>query len=101
MSCDPTICISDITDHLPLVLSIEDIDQYKAPKTKIQTRKLNTKKMETLNDKINEIDWTNVLNEKDANESFNTFHEFLNNQLNEIAPITTIEVSGKKPYPQG
>ena len=96
MSFDPTICISDISDHLPLVLSIEDIDPYRAPKTKIQTRKLNTKKMETLNNKINEIDWTNELKDKDANESFNILHEFLNNELNEIAPVTTIEVSGKK-----
>ena len=96
MSFDPTICISDISDHLPLVLSIEDIDPYRAPKTKIETRKLNTKKMETLNNKINEIDWTNELKDKDTNESFNILHEFLNNQLNEIAPVTTIEVRGKK-----
>ena len=39
MAFDPTICISDISYHLPLVLSIEDIDPYRAPKTKIQTRK--------------------------------------------------------------
>ena len=43
MSYEPTICISDISDHLPLVLSIDNIDPFKAPKTKIQTRKLDTK----------------------------------------------------------
>ena len=52
--------------------------------------------MATLNTKINEIDWTNELIEKDANESFNTLHTFLSTQLNEIAPVTTIEVSRKK-----
>ena len=31
MSFDPTICISDISDHLPLVVRIEDIDLYRAP----------------------------------------------------------------------
>ena len=36
------------------------------------------------------------MNEKDANDSFNIFHEYLNNQLNEIAPITTIEISSHK-----
>ena len=96
MSFDPTICISDISDHLSLVLSIEDTDLYRAPKTKIQTRELDTKNMETLNDRINEIDWTNELNVKDASESFNTLHNFLNTQLNVIAPVTTIEVSDKK-----
>ena len=96
MSYDPIICINDISDHLPLVLSIKDIDPYKAPQTKIQTRKLDTKKMETLNNRINNIDGTNELNAKDANESFSTLHSFLNTQLNAIAPVKTIEVSDKK-----
>ena len=87
MSYDPTICISNISDHLPLVVSINDIDPYKAPKTKIHTRKLDTKKMETLNNRIQNIDWTNELNTKDANESFNTLHNFLSTQLNDIAPV--------------
>ena len=52
MPYEPTICISDISDHLPLVLSIDNIDPFKAPKTKIHTRKLDTKKMEILNNRI-------------------------------------------------
>ena len=96
MSFEPTICISDISDHLPFVLSIKNLDPYKAPKTKIQTRKLDIKKITTINDKIKQIDWNTVLEEKSVNDSFNTFHEYLNNQLNETAPIATIEISSHK-----
>ena len=64
--------------------------------TKIQTRKLDMKKMTLINDKIKQTDWNTILNEKDANDSFKLFHEYLNNQLNEIAPITTIEISSHK-----
>ena len=52
MSFEPTICINDISDHLPLVLSLKNINPYKAPKTKIQTRKLDMNKMTLINDKI-------------------------------------------------
>ena len=96
MAFHPTICITDISNHLPLVLNLENIDPYKAPKTKIQTRKLDSKKMTTLNNKINETNWTKEMDRKDANDSFNTLHKFLSTQLNEIAPVTTVKVSGKK-----
>ena len=69
MSYEPTICISDISDYLPLVLSIDNIDPFKAPKTKIHTRKLDTKKMEILNSRIQDVDWTTILHDKDANEA--------------------------------
>ena len=96
MSYEPTICISDISDHLPLVLSIDNIDPFKAPKTKIHTRKLDTKKMEILNNRIQDVDWTTVLHDKDANESLNTLHKFLGDKLNDIVPVKTFEVSDKK-----
>ena len=96
MSYEPTICISDISDHLPLVLSIDNIDPFKAPNTKIYTRKLDNKKMETLNTRIQEVDWTTVLHDKKANESLNTLHKFLSDQLDDIAPVKTFEVSDKK-----
>ena len=96
MSYEPTICISDISDHLPLVLNIDNIDPFKVPKTKIQTRKLDTKKMELLNNRIQDMNWTTILHDKDANESFNTLHKIFGDQLNDIAPVKTLEVSDKK-----
>ena len=96
MSYEPIICISDISDHLPLVLSIDNIDPFKAPKTKICTRKLDNKKMETLNNRFQDVDWTTDLHDKDANESFNTLYNFLSDQLNDIAPVKMFEVSDKK-----
>ena len=96
MTYEPTICISDISDHLPLVLCIDNIDPFRAPKTKIYTRKLDRIKMETLNTRIQDVDWITALHDKNANESFNTLHKLLSDQLNDIAPVKTFEVSDKK-----
>ena len=42
--------------------------------------------MEIINKRIQDVDWTTILHDKDANESFNTLHKFLGDQLNDIAP---------------
>ena len=96
MEYEPTICISDISDHLPLVLSINNMYPYKLPKTKIETRKLDNKKMATLNNKILNVDWTTRLGNMDANESFNNLHNYISDQLNVIAPIKTFAINDKK-----
>ena len=74
MSFEPTICISDISDHLSLVINIKNLDPFKAPNTKLQTRKLDTNKISPINDKMKEINWNTELKEKNANDSFNIFH---------------------------
>ena len=96
MDYEPTICISDISDHLPLVININNMYPYKLPKTKIETRKLDNNKMATLNNRIQSVDWSTELRDMDANESFNNLHSYISNQLNDIAPIKTFAFNDKK-----
>ena len=96
MDYEPIICISDISDHLPLVLSINNMHPYKLPKTKIETRKLDNNKMATLNNRIQNVDWTTKFIDMDANESFNNLHNYISDQLNDIAPIKTFAINDKK-----
>ena len=96
MDYEPTICISDISDHLPLVININNMYPYKLPKTKIETRKLDNNKMATLNNRIQSVDWSTKLRDMDANESLNNLHSYISNQLNDIAPIKTFAFNDKK-----
>ena len=96
MDYEPTICISDISDHLPLVININNMNPYKLPKTKIETRKLDNNKIATLNNRIQSVDWSTELRDMDANESFNNLHSYISNQLNDIAPIKTFAFNDKK-----
>ena len=96
MDYEPIICISDNSDHLPLVLSINNMYPYKLPKTKIKTRKLDNNKMATLNNRIQSVDWSTKLIDLDANESFNNLHNYISDQLNDIAPIKTFAINDKK-----
>ena len=93
---EPTICISDISDQLPLVININNMYPYKLPKTKIETRKLDNNKMATLNNRIQSVDWSTKVRDMDANESFNNLHSYISNQLNDIAPIKTFAINDKK-----
>ena len=93
---EPTICISDISDHLPLVININNMYPYKLHKTKIETRKLDNNKMATLNNRIQSVDWSTKVRDMDANESFNNLHSYISNQLNDIAPIKTFAINDKK-----
>ena len=68
------IGISDISDHLPLILNIDNINPYKKAARNITTRTLDSKNMELLNERIMNEDWERMLNGKNTNESFTMFH---------------------------
>ena len=96
MDYEPTICISDISYHLPLVLSINNMHPLKLPQTKIEPENSKHNKMITLDDRIQNVEWPTKLMHKDANESFNNLHNYISDQLNDIAPIKTFPTNDKK-----
>ena len=90
------IGISDISDHLPLVLNIKNLNPYKKIAKHITTRKLDIKKMKQINDKMAIEDWEKLLENKDTNESFTLFHETLQKHIHDIAPLKTFKIPAKR-----
>ena len=69
--------ISDISDHLPLILNISNLNPYRKAAMNITTRKLDTKKMELLNERIRSENWEAMLHNRYTNDSFTTFHNIV------------------------
>ena len=88
--------ISDISDHLPLILNIKNLNPYKKTVKHITTRKLDTEKMNQINDRMKVENWEELLHNKDTNESFTIFHNTLQKHINDIAPIKTIKIPPKR-----
>ena len=88
------IWIDDISDHLPILITIPNIDVYKKIPTKVTTRALNDQKIKQLNEALNEQDWTK-LHSMDLNEAYEQFHQTLQSVLDKVAPIKTLTISGK------
>ena len=90
------IGISDISDHLPLILNIKNLNPYKKTAKHITTRKLDTEKMNQINERMKVENWEELLQNKDTNESFTIFHNTLQKHINDIAPIKTIKIPPKR-----
>ena len=90
------IGISDISDHLPLILNIKNLNPYKKTAKHITTRKLDTEKMNQINERMKVENWEELLQNKDTNESFTIFHNTLQKQINDITPIKTIKIPPKR-----
>ena len=90
------IGISDISDHLPLILNIDKLNPYKEIAKNITSRKLDTDKMNTLNERIKAENWEELLYNKNTNESFTIFHNTIQKPLNDIAPIKTVRIPPKR-----
>ena len=80
------IAISDISDHFPCIVNIMGTQLFKKKKSVITTRGLNTRKIEQIKTKLNQINWNEELIHKDTSDAFDTFHEELLNTLDSIAP---------------
>ena len=89
------IWIDDISDHLPILITIPNIDIYKKIPTKVTTRAINDQKIKQIKEELNEQDWTN-LQTMDLNDAYELFQQTLQTVLDKIAPIKTFTISGKK-----
>ena len=90
------IAISDISDHFPCIVNIMGTQLFKKKKSVITTRGLNTRKIEQIKTKLNQINWNEELIHKDTSDAFDTFHEELLNTLDSIAPYHEVIIARNK-----
>ena len=67
------ILISDISDHLPCLITVKKSSLFEKSPTKITTRGLNENKMNTINDRLSEVNWHELFQSKDMDQQYNTF----------------------------
>ena len=90
------IIVSDLSDHFPCILNVKNTNLFKKKQATIQTRGLNPSKIENIKKKLSQVNWNELLADKTTDNSFDTFHQFLTDTMDEIAPYHTVKISQKK-----
>ena len=93
---EANIGISDISDHLPLILKSHQPKLYKKQPLTFTTRAINEEKCGAINTRLQTIDWENELNSKSTNEAYTCFHTKMQEILNTEAPIQTMKIKTSK-----
>ena len=90
------IAISDISDHLPVVMTSYQPKLYKKQPLKITTRVLNDENCHRIVESIKQLDWAQLLEDKSTNEAYACFHQKTQETLDEICPVKQIKIRPSK-----
>ena len=94
-SINSAVIITDISDHFPCILTVNNFNQSKDKKTKITKRKLNKEILDKIKNDIGNIDWEIEIKNQDINNAFEKFHNKLLEILNLHAPERTVNLKEK------
>ena len=93
---EANIGISDISDHLPLILKSYQSKLYKRQPLSLITRVISEQNCETINSKLQDIDWNMELLDKSASEAYTCFQMKVQEILDTEVPVKTIKVKPNK-----
>ena len=93
------VLLTDISDHFPIV-SITKAETNQRVEEYISKRLYNQETIKNFKDKLNEVDWDDVLNLQDCQSSFSLFHKRFCQYFNECFPIVRIKIGyrNRKPW---
>ena len=86
--------INDMSDHLPTLMLLKQTKLVDKSPLVYRSRKLTEEKIQSTKEKLKEIDWNGVLNNKNCNTNFDKFNEELKRAMDDIAPEVAIRISG-------
>ena len=90
------IAISDISDHLPVVMNSFQPRLYKKKPLSMTTRVLNDEACTNIIESLQTIDWVSCFESKSANEAYSCFHKTSQEILDKISPIKQIKIRSSK-----
>ena len=93
---DSKILISDISDHLPNLVSLSGPFLENRQNPTIKTRKINNHVLKEISNVLVGHAWTTELTNDDVNIDFNLFHDRLLGTLDKYAPEKTIKITKNK-----
>ena len=92
----PHLIIEDISDHLPILIILKDLNKSVRGNNLIKSRNLNTSNLEKIGDDIRRHDWKTLLSNNNASQGFTTFHKILCDTIDKHAPETVKRINTKK-----
>ena len=90
------IAISDISDHLPIVMNSNQPSLYKKQALTMTTRVLNDEACNSIIESLQKIDWEHLLKEKTANQAYCCFHKKPQETLDNICPVKQVKIRPNK-----
>ena len=92
------LIISDISDHLPLLLLLKQMKVKDNTPIEFESRNLSEEKILQINNELRQIDWNGQLNSNNCNINFNTFCSIIKTAMDRVAPTKLIRISGKRRF---
>ena len=90
------IAISDISDHLPIVMSSYQPKMYRKQPLTITSRVLDESACTKITNALNQIDWDQHLSGHNTNTAYTCFHTKVQEVINDISPVKTIKIKPSK-----
>ena len=84
----PHLIVEDISDHLPILIILKDLNKSVKGSNLIKSRNLNTSNLEKIESDIRRQDWQNLLSKNNASHGFSIFHKILCDTIDKHAPET-------------
>ena len=94
-SFDSAVLISDISNHLPLLCLVKQTKILDKSPLEFQSRALTDDKLCAIKNKLYRVDWIRHLNSAGCNINFNVYSNILNEVMDEVAPLKTVQISAK------
>ena len=88
------LLLDDLSDHLPCLLSLTNLEPEKKQPDLLWKRSLNEKNIKTIETRLQGVDWKMKLENKSCEDAFNIFHDCLMKAIDECAPEKPVR---KKP----
>ena len=83
----------DLTDHLPIYTIIKIKTKIRNNSNEIKTRKITINNTKRLVNALKNTNWDSVLEDNDAENSYNKFHTIYTSIINQFIPLLTNKIS--------
>ena len=90
------IAISDISDHLPILVNSYQPKLYKKQPLTVTKRVLDESACTKISNTLDQINWELYLSECNTNTSYVCFHNKVQEVLDDISPLITIKIKPSK-----
>ena len=95
-SFDSVVLISDISDHLPRLCLVKQTKILDKSPLEFQSRALTDDKLCAIKNKLYKVDWIGQLSSDGCDNNFNIYSNILNEVMDEVAPLKTVQISAKR-----
>ena len=92
----PSIIVNDMSDHLPIHIILNDQKKCIRESQTIKTRAFTDSAVANINSQLTNLNWKELLDDKDVNTGFNIFHDRLMTTIDEFAPEKEKRINYKK-----